>query len=44
MGIKLLSYVKELSSPDAHTIRMELKQPYGLVLDSLASRPASCPS
>jgi peptide/nickel transport system substrate-binding protein len=39
MGIKLLSYVKELSAPDARTIRMELKQPYGLVLDSLA-KPA----
>jgi peptide/nickel transport system substrate-binding protein len=36
MGIKLLSYVKELAAPDARTIRLELKQPYGLVLDSLA--------
>lgn len=36
MGIKLLSYVKELSAPDARTIRLELKQPYGLVIDSLA--------
>ncbi len=39
MGIKLFSYVKDLSAPDAKTIRMELKQPYGLVLDSLA-KPA----
>ena len=36
MGIKLLSYVKELSAPDPRTIRLELKQPYGLVIDSLA--------
>ncbi|MDI1282884.1 MAG: ABC transporter substrate-binding protein [Reyranella sp.] len=39
MGIKLFSYIKELSAPDAKTIRMELKRPYGLVLDSLA-KPA----
>jgi peptide/nickel transport system substrate-binding protein len=39
MGIKLMYYMKELSAPDARTIRMELKQPYGLVLDSLA-KPA----
>ena len=39
MGVKLTSYIKELSAPDAKTIRMELKQPYGLVLDSLA-KPA----
>ena len=39
MGIKLFNYVKDLSAPDAKTIRMELKQPYGLVLDSLA-KPA----
>jgi peptide/nickel transport system substrate-binding protein len=36
MGIKLLSYVKELTAPDVRTIRLELKQPYGLVIDSLA--------
>jgi peptide/nickel transport system substrate-binding protein len=39
MGIKLMAHVKELSAPDAKTIRMELSQPYGLVLDSLA-KPA----
>ena len=39
MGLKLFSYVKDLSAPDAKTIRMELRQPYGLVLDSLA-KPA----
>jgi peptide/nickel transport system substrate-binding protein len=39
MGIKLFNYIKELSAPDAKTIRLELKQPYGLVLDSLA-KPA----
>ena len=39
MGIKLFAYIKELSSPNARTIRMELKRPYGLVLESLA-KPA----
>jgi peptide/nickel transport system substrate-binding protein len=39
MGQKLFSYIKELSAPDARTIRMEMKQPYGMVLDSLA-KPA----
>ena len=39
MGLKLSAYIKELSAPDARTIRMELKQPYGLVLESLA-KPA----
>jgi len=39
MGIKLFGHVKELSAPDARTIRMELTRPYGLVLDSLA-KPA----
>lgn len=39
MGIKLMAHVKELSAPDARTIRLELKRPYGLVLESLA-KPA----
>ena len=39
MGLKLFSYVKGLSAPNDRTIRLELKQPYGLVLDSLA-KPA----
>ena len=39
MGLKLFEYIKELTASDARTIRLELKQPYGLVLDSLA-KPA----
>jgi len=40
MGQKLISEVTELSAPDAKTIKMVLKEPYGLVLDSLA-KPSS---
>src|SRR6266496_1222327 len=36
MGQKLLSYVSELAAPDAKTIRMTLKEPYGLVIQTLA--------
>jgi peptide/nickel transport system substrate-binding protein len=32
MGQKLMSYVADLAAPDATTIRMTLKEPYGLVL------------
>ena len=35
MGQKLLGVVTELSAPNAKTIKMVLKQPYGLVLESL---------
>src|SRR3954469_3873361 len=35
MGQKLMGVVAELSAPDARTIKMVLKEPYGLVLDSL---------
>ena len=35
MGQKLMSVVGELSAPDAKTIRMVLKEPYGLVLETL---------
>ena len=35
MGQKLMSVVSELSAPDAKTIRMVLKEPYGLVLETL---------
>jgi peptide/nickel transport system substrate-binding protein len=35
MGQKLMGVVTELSAPDAKTIKMVLKQPYGLVLESL---------
>jgi len=36
MGIKLFSYIKDLAASDARTIRLELRQPYGLVIESLA--------
>ncbi len=39
MGIKLFANIKTLTATDAKTIRLELKQPYGLVLESLA-KPA----
>ncbi len=35
MGQKLMSVVGELSTPDARTIKMVLKEPYGLVLETL---------
>src|SRR5262245_120198 len=35
MGLKLMSVVADLSAPDAKTIKMVLKEPYGLVLESL---------
>src|SRR6058998_1939241 len=34
MGQKLMGVVTDLSAPDAKTIKMVLKQPYGLVLES----------
>jgi peptide/nickel transport system substrate-binding protein len=43
MGQKLMAAVSELSAPDAKTIRMVLKEPYGLVLQSLAKPGASVP-
>jgi peptide/nickel transport system substrate-binding protein len=43
MGQKLMSYVTELAAPDAKTIRMTLKEPYGLVLQTLAKPGASVP-
>ena len=39
MGLKLFAYIKALTAPNSRTIRLELKQPYGLVLESLA-KPA----
>jgi peptide/nickel transport system substrate-binding protein len=35
MGQKLMSVVADVSAPDAKTIKMVLKEPYGLVLESL---------
>jgi peptide/nickel transport system substrate-binding protein len=43
MGQKLMSEVTELSAPDAKTIKMVLKEPYGLVLDSLGKASANIP-
>ena len=43
MGQKLMSVVGELSAPDGKTIKMVLKEPYGLVLDSLGKASANIP-
>ncbi len=43
MGQKLMSYVAELAAPDPQTIRMTLKEPYGLVLQTLAKPGANVP-
>jgi peptide/nickel transport system substrate-binding protein len=43
MGQKLMSVVSELSAPDDKTIKMVLKQPYGLVLYSLAKPGSNVP-
>jgi peptide/nickel transport system substrate-binding protein len=43
MGQKLMGTVKELSAPDAKTIRMTLKEPYGLVLESLGKSSSNVP-
>ncbi|MBN9540274.1 MAG: ABC transporter substrate-binding protein, partial [Alphaproteobacteria bacterium] len=43
MGQKLMSYVGELSAPDDKTIRMVLKEPYGLVLSTLGKPGSNVP-
>jgi peptide/nickel transport system substrate-binding protein len=43
MGQKLMSYVANLAAQDAKTIRMTLKEPYGLVLQILAKPGANVP-
>src|SRR5262245_62987523 len=43
MGQKLMGVVSDLSAPDAKTIKMVLKEPYGLVLDSLGKPSANVP-
>jgi peptide/nickel transport system substrate-binding protein len=43
MGQKLMSFATELSAPDAKTIKMVLREPYGLVLDSLGKASANIP-
>ncbi len=41
MGQKLMGEVTSLTAPDAKTIKMVLKEPYGLVLDSLGKASAN---
>src|SRR5215469_13776522 len=43
MGQKLVGVVKEFSTPDSKTIKMVLKQPYGLVLESLGKSSSNVP-
>src|SRR5215467_8887204 len=43
MGQKLMSVMADLSAPDAKTIKMVLKQPYGLVLESLGKSSSNVP-
>jgi peptide/nickel transport system substrate-binding protein len=43
MGQKLLSYVANFAAPDARTIKMTMKEPYGLVIQTLAKPGANVP-
>ncbi|MFO1087892.1 MAG: ABC transporter substrate-binding protein [Reyranellaceae bacterium] len=43
MGQKLMGVIADLSAPDARTIKMVLKQPYGLVLESLGKSSSNVP-
>ncbi len=43
MGLKLWDFVKELKAVDAKTFQMVLKEPYGLVLDSLGKPSSQVP-
>jgi peptide/nickel transport system substrate-binding protein len=43
MGQKLMSEVAALTAPDAKTIKMVLKEPYGLVIDSIGKASANIP-
>ena len=43
MGQKLMGFVAQLSASDAKTFKMVLKEPYGLVLDSLGKASANVP-
>jgi peptide/nickel transport system substrate-binding protein len=43
MGQKLMEYTASLTAPDARTIRLQLKSPYGLVLDSLGKPSSNVP-
>jgi len=43
MGQKLMADVAELSAPDAKTLKMVLKHPYGLVLETLGKAGSNVP-
>ena len=43
MGQKLMEFVSELKPVDARTFTLKLKEPYGLVLDSLAKQSSNVP-
>ncbi|CAN5923719.1 ABC transporter substrate-binding protein [soil metagenome] len=43
MGQKLMGVVADLSAPDDKTIKMVLKEPYGLVLESLGKSSSNAP-
>jgi len=43
MGQKLMSFVAELKPTDAKTLRMQMKEPYGLVLETLGKSTSNFP-
>ncbi|UYN95245.1 MAG: ABC transporter substrate-binding protein [Enhydrobacter sp.] len=43
MGLKLMDFVKEFKAVDAKTFQMVLKEPYGLVLDTLGKPSSNVP-
>src|SRR5262249_23953309 len=43
MGQKLISYVSELEATDSKTFTMRLKEPYGLVINTLAKPSSNMP-
>ncbi len=43
MGQKLMSLTADLGAPDAKTIKLVLKQPYGLVIESLGKSSSNVP-
>ncbi|HWQ37279.1 MAG TPA: ABC transporter substrate-binding protein [Burkholderiales bacterium] len=43
MGIKLMSFVERIEAMDARTFRLRLREPYGLVLESLGKPSSNVP-
>src|SRR5580698_4606193 len=43
MGLKLMDFIKEFKAVDAKTFTMQLKEPYGLVLESLGKPSSNVP-